>query len=87
VLAHLSRHRVYPLEASSRGITGVATVRFALASDGRVLSSALARTSGAGVLDEAAVAMVRRASPFPPIPPGLGRARMDFAAPIRFDLR
>ncbi len=87
VLAHLSRHRIYPPEASSRGITGVATVRFALASNGQVLSSALALSSGAALLDEAAVAMVRRASPFPPFPPGLGHSRMDFAAPIRFDLR
>ena len=87
VLAHLSRYKVYPPEAQSRGITGVSTVRFALAPDGRVLTSSLARGSGASVLDEAAVAMVRRASPFPPFPPGLGRARMDFAAPIRFDLR
>jgi TonB family protein len=87
VLAHLSRYRIYPPEAQSRGITGVSTVRFALAPDGQVLASSLARGSGAAMLDEAAVAMVRRASPFPPFPPGLGRARMDFAAPIRFDLR
>jgi outer membrane biosynthesis protein TonB len=31
--------------------------------------------------------MVRSASPFPAIPPGLGRNSMSFAAPIRFNLR
>ena len=87
VLAHLSRYKTYPPEAQSRGITGVATVRFALASDGRVLSAALARGSGASVLDDSAVAMVRRASPFPPFPPDLNRARLDFAAPVRFEMR
>lgn len=87
VLAHLSRFRAYPEEARSRGITGVVSVRFALASDGKVVSASLLRTSGAAMLDEAALAMVRRASPFPPFPAGLNRARMEFAAPVRFDLR
>ena len=87
VLAHLQRHRVYPAAARDQGITGVAAVRFALASNGSVISAGLARSSGQGILDSAAVDMVRRASPFPPFPPGLSRARLDFAAPIRFDLR
>jgi protein TonB len=87
VLAHLQRYRIYPAEARSRGITGTAMVRFALAASGGVMSASLGRSSGAAVLDEAALSMVRRASPFPPIPPGLGRSHMDFAAPIRFDLR
>ena len=87
VLAHLQRFRAYPPEARSRSITGVTAVRFALGRDGRVLSVSLARGSGASVLDEAALAMVRRASPFPPFTAGLNRTRMDFAAPVRFDLR
>lgn len=87
VLAHLQRFRAYPPEARSSGITGVAAVRFALGRDGQVLSVSLARGSGASVLDEAALVMVRRASPFPPFPPGLNRTRMDLAAPVRFDLR
>ena len=87
VLAHLQRFRAYPPEARSRGITGVAMVRFTLGRDGRVFSVSLARGSGANVLDEAVLAMVQRASPFPPFPAGLNRTRMDFAAPVRFDLR
>jgi periplasmic protein TonB len=87
VLAHLQRYRIYPPDARNRGITGTAMVRFALASSGGVISASLGRSSGAAILDEAALSMVRRASPFPPIPPGLGRSQMDFAAPIRFDLR
>lgn len=87
VLAHLQRYRIYPTEAKNRGITGIATVRFVLASNGSVISASLARGSGAAALDEAALSMVRRASPFPPFPADLGRSQMDFAAPIRFDLR
>jgi protein TonB len=87
VLAHLTRHRVYPPEARERGITGVARVQFALGRDGRVLAASLVGGSGERVLDSAALDMVRRASPFPPFPAGATQARMDFAAPIRFDLR
>jgi protein TonB len=87
VLAHLTRHRVYPPEARERGVTGVARVQFALGRDGRVLAASLVGGSGERVLDSAALDMVRRASPFPPFPAGVTQARMDFAAPIRFDLR
>jgi protein TonB len=87
VLAHLSRHRAYPPEARSRGATGVARVQFALGRDGRVMSVSLLGGSGERILDQAAIDMVRRASPFPPFPAGLAQSRMDFAAPVRFDLR
>jgi protein TonB len=87
VQAHLQRFHAYPEAARSRGITGVAAVRFALGSNGQVLSASLVSGSGASVLDEAALAIVRRASPFPPIPAGLNRTRMDFAQRMRFDLR
>jgi protein TonB len=87
VLAHLQRHRSYPEEARSRGITGTAVVHFALGRDGRVLALSLARSSGSSLLDEAALAMVRRAAPFPPFPPGLNLPRMELGAPLRFDLR
>jgi protein TonB len=87
VQAHLLRHRVYPAEARSSGITGVASVVFSLGRDGRVLSASLARGSGHAVLDQAAVAMVRRAAPFPPIPSEIAVSRLEMGAPIRFDLR
>jgi protein TonB len=87
VQAHLLRHRVYPPEARSSGITGVASVVFSLGRDGSVLSASLARGSGHAVLDQAAVAMVRRAAPFPPIPAEIAVSRLEMGAPIRFDLR
>jgi protein TonB len=65
----------------------MARVQFALGRDGRVMSVLLIGGSGERILDEAALDMVRRASPFPSFPTGLAQSRMDFAAPIRFDLR
>lgn len=87
VIAHLQRYRTYPEQARASRITGVSIVRFTLGASGNVVSVSLAGSSGAGVLDQAALAMVRRASPFPPIPPNLGRSSMTFAAPVRFNLR
>jgi protein TonB len=87
VQAHLLRHRVYPPEARASGITGVASVVFSLGRDGSVLSASLARGSGHAVLDQAAVAMVRRAAPFPPIPAEIAVSRLEMGAPVRFDLR
>jgi protein TonB len=87
VIAHLQRYRVYPEQARAAQITGVSTVRFTLGASGNVISVSLAGSSGAGVLDQAAIAMVRRASPFPPIPASLARGSMTFAAPVRFNLR
>lgn len=87
VLAHLQRFRTYPEQARAARVTGISTVRFTLGAAGNVVAVSLAASSGAGVLDQAALAMVRRASPFPPIPASLGRASMTFAAPVRFNLR
>jgi protein TonB len=84
--AHLRRFRTFPPEARDKGITGTAIVRFTVNSGGSVTAASLARTSGAGILDQAAVAMVRRASPFPPIPAGMG-ASLTVNVPVRFDLR
>jgi protein TonB len=84
--AHLRRFRTFPPEARDKGITGTAIVRFTVTSNGAVSAASLAKSSGAGVLDQAAVAMVRRASPFPPIPAGLGSS-LTVNVPVRFDLR
>lgn len=85
--AHLRRYRTFPAEARGKGISGVATVRFTVNRSGAVTSASLARSSGVGVLDQAAVDMVHRASPFPPIPPGFSGSTLTVSVPVRFDLR
>jgi protein TonB len=47
----------------------------------------LAGGSGHSILDQAAIAMVRRAAPFPPFPSEIATSRLEMGAPIRFDLR
>jgi protein TonB len=86
VQAHLAR-QAYPSEARASGVSGVVRVIFSLGRDGRVLSVSLAQGSGTSVLDQAALAVVRRAAPFPPFPADIRESRLDLGAPIRFDLR
>jgi protein TonB len=66
------------------GQRGVVVVRFAITRAGGATGIALARSSGNGALDQAATALVRRASPFPPLPAEFGPALMPLTVPISF---
>jgi periplasmic protein TonB len=83
VAAHLARFKRFPPEARARGHHGSALVSFQLDGDGRVSSVRVVRASGVAALDEGVVAMVRRASPFPPPPNGRPKS---FTAPVSFKL-
>ncbi|WP_439575093.1 TonB family protein [Phreatobacter sp.] len=85
VLAHLARFKIYPDQARERGVTGRAVIAFTLSASGQVTASSLAGSSGAAVLDQATMAMLRRAQPFPPMPPG-SPGTMRFTAGIRYNL-
>jgi protein TonB len=84
VVAHLGRHQRYPSDARIRRIEGTVAVTFEVDGTGRVSFVKLDKSSGVAVLDAEAVAMVRRASPFPPPPDGQPKA---FAAPVSFSLQ
>ncbi|MCG8561465.1 MAG: energy transducer TonB [Hyphomicrobiales bacterium] len=80
VLSHLRRFKRHP-GGRARG-----TVRmvFVLGSNGSVRSVRVAGRSGNATLDNAALAMVRRASPFPSFPSGMRKSTMTFTVPVRF---
>lgn len=63
IVVHLNRHKQFPRGASDAG--GETLVSFTLDRSGRVLSSALVRSSGEVVFDEEADALLKRASPLP----------------------
>jgi protein TonB len=87
VVALLERKKRYPESAQSRRQQGVAQVLFSLDRQGRVVDSRIVRSSGASALDEEALALLRRAQPFPPPPPELPGQRVDLSVPIRFNLK
>lgn len=84
LMGHLERHKRYPSGARSRSESGVAYVRFTVDERGNVSSASLARSAGFAGLDQEVLALVRRASPVPPPPPG---AQRTITAPVRFSTR
>lgn len=75
----------YPLIARARGWQGTVDVGLSVLADGSVDSAALRRSSGYGVLDEAAIAVARRSRFAPPAASGLPaplRGRIEY----RFEL-
>jgi protein TonB len=87
VAAHLQRFKQYPSGARAAGEQGTSRLSFTLSRSGQVLSSRLAGSSGHSALDSETLAMIRRAQPFPPMPPDLKQASMSFSVPVRFSAR
>ncbi len=83
LLAHILRYKRYPAEARSNRQQAVAWVRFLMHRDGSVSRVWISQGSGAPLLDEEAVASVRRAAPLPVIPANLPD-RIDVELPIDF---
>ncbi|HEX2573520.1 MAG TPA: energy transducer TonB [Polyangia bacterium] len=69
-------HRRYPELARRRGIEGKVEVSFRILPDGQV-TELMVRRSADPMLDEAALAAVRAASPLPPFPEPL-TVELDF---------
>jgi protein TonB len=80
LLAHLNRYKRFPGGANP----GTVHVSFSIDRSGRVLTARLVRGSGDALLDEEAVAMIRRASPVPAPPEGLGGGTIALAVPVKF---
>jgi protein TonB len=87
LVARLQRAKRYPPSAEARHAQGIATLRFSLDRNGRVLSSAIVRSSGHADLDQEVLALVQRAQPLPPFPPAMPQSVVHLSVPIRFSLR
>ncbi len=88
LLTRLQRAIVYPRRAQRRDIEGIVRVEVVLAASGALKTVRLVGTSGSDILDEAALALVRRVAPFPAVPQDLSPRGQDFAfvAPIQYRL-
>lgn len=81
--SHLERNKVNPRTT----LKGTAVVHFKINADGEITARRIAKSSGSKVLDEAALAAVDRSSPFPAIPQGLNRDKIEVYVPFRFTVR
>ncbi|WP_417689616.1 TonB family protein [Roseibium sp.] len=80
----LRRARRYPSAAKRKRLTGEVVVAFTVDRSGRASRIRIARSSGHDILDQAGLETVRRASPFPKIPPEAGRTSWNFTVPLAF---
>ena len=82
VFGHIQRFKRYP--ASARGASGTVMVRFELNRAGGVIASAVTKSSGNAALDQEALDLLSRASPFPPFPAAKPGDRDSYIAPVNF---
>lgn len=67
--------------------SGTVWLRFTLGENGEIIDRSIATSSGSRVLDEAAVAALDRAAPFPPIPSDVGTRPLVVSVPFKFVAR
>ncbi|PIE40942.1 MAG: energy transducer TonB [Gammaproteobacteria bacterium] len=66
-------NQFYPQEARKKKLFGSLRMMVSVSADGEVQDIRVLRSSGHAVLDQAAVQIVRRASPFAPFPPEIAK--------------
>ena len=74
----------YPEPALRQGLQGKLILEFTVLGNGTLERARLIRSSGFSVLDEEAIRAVRAAAPFHPIPPWIGKARLDIIASFEY---
>jgi protein TonB len=84
ILAAVKRNMRYPAEAQARREQGTPEVWFRIDRSGRLLASRLQSASGHAALDQEALAIIKRAQPFPPAPAGIVDTYVDVTVPLRF---
>jgi protein TonB len=84
LFAHINRYKRYPAAASAHKMTGIVTVEFMLDRRGQVLSTRVTQSSGAAILDEEALGLLRRAAPLPVPPQDVPAGGILLTVPIQF---
>ncbi|MDR2354497.1 MAG: energy transducer TonB [Deltaproteobacteria bacterium] len=81
----MDRNKKYPNRAESKN--GVVEINFTILADGAVTGAKIVTSSGHSALDDEVMALVRRVTPFAPIPPEIGRDRLNLTVPVVFSRR
>lgn len=87
LMNHLSNHRRYPAAAREAGHQGAVQVRFTIDRRGQVLSARVAKASRSALLDDEALALLRRASPVPEPPGEIAGEVIELVMPIQFTIK
>jgi periplasmic protein TonB len=68
-------------------LTGTVWVKFKVSPSGDLISREVKTSSGSKVLDDAAIAAIERAAPFPPIPREASNEPVTISVPFKFVTR
>ncbi len=82
----LNRHKDYPPELKKAKLQGIVTVRFTINLKGHLKASSIKQSSGLQLLDQAALLLLEKANPMPPIPEFFNRDSLTIALPIEYAL-
>jgi protein TonB len=87
VSARVRQFFYYPDAALAMRTTGIVMVRFAVRRDGRIDTLEIGKSSGDAGLDKAALDILQRAQPLPPIPERMHADRIEGELPVNFGVR
>lgn len=84
--AAIAKYKQYPKIAQMRGWQGLIIIELQLNPQGGLIYSQIKKSSGYDVLDQEALEMIKRASPFPQPPEALRTKNFTVLVPISFKL-
>ena len=87
VLAWLQHHKRYPRRAEARRQEGLVRLYIAVDRGGQVLEGRIESGAGYRLLDQAALDMLARATPLPPLPDKIPGERLEIIVPVHFFLK
>ncbi|HEX5359596.1 MAG TPA: energy transducer TonB [Fluviicoccus sp.] len=84
--AWLNAHKTYPAALKKAKTQGTVVLTFTISRSGELLSSRIVIGSGEPGLDQAALDMLQRSSPMPPLPDELGLDKLTLTIPVEYSL-
>ncbi|MFH1678663.1 MAG: TonB family protein [Candidatus Omnitrophota bacterium] len=87
VIKRIQDNFVYPLEAAQEKIEGLVNLSLHVSSSGQLLDVKINQSSGSSILDENAVKIIQRVSPFPSFPPDIEEKELWINIPINYNLQ